>query len=153
MCGLSVLPTFGMFGLSGNPNWRGRLTTVVLLVLTSLDQLLLLLKILFIFFTKQSNLMRRSTVLVLLPQIVFSGFGIIGSWKLSMLTMMVTAINFILPSFSPFECETEFTEYSKETEKSFFIYQITQNRITINWILTNLSEHKQLLTKGQKAEK
>ncbi len=30
-----------------------------------------------------------------------------------------------------FECETECTEYLKETEESFFIYWITQNWIMI----------------------
>ncbi len=28
----------------------------------------------------------------------------------------------------PFECETEYAKNSKETEKSFFIYRITQNK-------------------------
>ncbi len=57
---------------TGNPYWSGRLSTVDLLVLTSLDQLILLLKILFIFFfTKQATLMRRSTVLSLPFQLVF----------------------------------------------------------------------------------
>ncbi len=54
--------------------WRsgqGRLSTVDLLVLTSLHQLLLMLKILFTFFTKQPTLIRRSTVLSLPPQLVF----------------------------------------------------------------------------------
>ncbi len=49
--------------LPGKPYWRGRISTIDLLVLTSLDQLLLILKILFIFFTKQASSMRRSTVL------------------------------------------------------------------------------------------
>jgi hypothetical protein len=41
------------------------LSTVDLLVLTGLDQLLFILKIFFTFFTKQATLMRRSTVLEL----------------------------------------------------------------------------------------
>jgi hypothetical protein len=54
--------------------WGGRLSTFDLLVLTSLDQLIFKLKILFfLFFTKQATLMRRSTVLSLPPHLVFPG--------------------------------------------------------------------------------
>ena len=60
----------------GKSNWRGRLSTVDLLVLTSLDQLLLTLKVLFTFFTKQPTIMRRSTVLKLPPQLVFPASSI-----------------------------------------------------------------------------
>jgi uncharacterized protein YjbI with pentapeptide repeats len=42
---------------------KGRLSTVDLLVLTSLDRLPLILQTFFIFFTKEATLMRRSTVL------------------------------------------------------------------------------------------
>jgi len=52
---------------------RGKLSTVDLLVLTSLVQLLFILKIFFTFFTKQVTLMRRSTVQSLPPQLVFPG--------------------------------------------------------------------------------
>jgi hypothetical protein len=52
-----------------NPNRRGRVSTVDLLVLTSSDQLLLILKMYFSFFTKQPILIRRSTVLNLPDQI------------------------------------------------------------------------------------
>ncbi len=45
--------------------WRGRLSTLDLLVLTSLDQIVYILEILFSFFIKQATLMRRSTVLSL----------------------------------------------------------------------------------------
>jgi hypothetical protein len=55
---------------------RGRLSTVDLLVLTSLDQLIFKLKILFAFVTKQATLMRRSTVLSLPLQIVFPAPGL-----------------------------------------------------------------------------
>ncbi len=55
----------------GKSYWRGRLSTVDLLELTSLHQLLFILKIVFTLFTKQGTLMRRSTVLSLLPQLVF----------------------------------------------------------------------------------
>jgi hypothetical protein len=48
----------------------GRLRTVDLLVLTSLDQLIFILKMLFFFFTKQATT-KRSTVLSLPPQLVF----------------------------------------------------------------------------------
>ncbi len=41
---------------------KGKDSTIDLLVLTSLEQLLFILKILFIFFTKQAMLMRRLTV-------------------------------------------------------------------------------------------
>jgi len=51
----------------------GRLSTVDLLALTSLDQLISILKILFTFVAKQATLMRRSTVLSLPLQLVFPG--------------------------------------------------------------------------------
>jgi hypothetical protein len=60
---------------AGNPYWRGGLSTVDLLVLTSLDQLLFLLKILFTLFTKQATLMRRSTVPSLPFQLGFPGLS------------------------------------------------------------------------------
>ena len=56
---------------TGKPKRRGRPSTVDLLVLTSFYQVLIILKILFSFFTKQDNLMRRLTVLSLPPQLVF----------------------------------------------------------------------------------
>jgi hypothetical protein len=46
----------------GKPYRRGKLSTVDLLVLPSLDQLLLIVQTLFTFFTKQATLMRRLTV-------------------------------------------------------------------------------------------
>jgi hypothetical protein len=46
---------------------KGRLNTGDLLVLASLDQFILKLKILVSFFTKQATLTKRSTVLILLP--------------------------------------------------------------------------------------
>jgi hypothetical protein len=48
-----------------------RLSTVDLIVLTSLGQLLLKMQALFSFFTKQATLTRRSTVLSLPVQLVF----------------------------------------------------------------------------------
>ncbi len=60
---------------AGKSHWRGRLSTVDLLVLTSSNQLLLILKLLFTFFTKDATLMRRSTVLSLNPQLIFPGQG------------------------------------------------------------------------------
>ncbi len=56
---------------AGNPYWRGRISTVDLLVLTSSDQLLLMLKL--YIFTKWHNLMRRSTVLNISFQLGFPG--------------------------------------------------------------------------------
>jgi hypothetical protein len=58
---------------SVNPYWRGRLGTVDLLVLTSLDHLVILLKILITFYTKQATIMRRSTALSLPYQLVVPG--------------------------------------------------------------------------------
>jgi hypothetical protein len=57
----------------GNPYWRGRLSTVDLLVLTSLNNMVLIMKILFTFVTKQAILERRSTVLSLPLQLGFPG--------------------------------------------------------------------------------
>ncbi len=48
--------------LSGNPYWWGRLSTVDLLVLSCLDQLIFSLKIVLTFVTKQASLMRWSAV-------------------------------------------------------------------------------------------
>jgi hypothetical protein len=47
---------------------------VGLLSLTSLDKLLFKFKILFTLFTNLANLMRRSTVLSLAPQLVYDSF-------------------------------------------------------------------------------
>ncbi len=56
-----VLPkvTKASIDKSGNPYWRGSISTVVLLVLSSLEQLFLMLKLYFYFLTKQPILMRR----------------------------------------------------------------------------------------------
>jgi hypothetical protein len=48
--------------MAGNPFCRGRLSTVDLLVLTSLDQVVFKLITLITFVTKQATLMRRSNV-------------------------------------------------------------------------------------------
>ncbi len=53
----------------GNPYWRDRLSTDDLLVLTNLDELLLIMQTLFTFY----NSMRRSTELSLPLQLVFPG--------------------------------------------------------------------------------
>jgi hypothetical protein len=71
-----TLTTLGYYGaaLSNKPvnsYWRGRISTVDLLVLSNLDQLHLKMLILFTCFTKQVILMRRSTVLSLPLQLVF----------------------------------------------------------------------------------
>jgi hypothetical protein len=57
------------------PYRRRRISTAHLLVLTGLDQLLLILKILSTYFAKQATLMRRSTVLSLPPQLAFPGLS------------------------------------------------------------------------------
>ncbi len=56
---------------TGKPYWRGRINTANLLILTSLDQLLFLMTILFTYVTKQAALLRSSTVLSLPVQLVF----------------------------------------------------------------------------------
>jgi hypothetical protein len=66
-----------MNGETGKSYWGGRLSTVDLLVLTSLCQLVFILKILFSFFTKQATLMRSSTVLSLPLSLVFLGWEIL----------------------------------------------------------------------------
>jgi hypothetical protein len=38
-----------------------------------------------------------------------------------------------------FECETKYTEYFKETDKTFVIYRITHNQNAINQIFLNLN--------------
>jgi hypothetical protein len=53
-----------------------RLSAVDLLVLTSLDQLLFIMKILFKCFTKQATVLRRSTVLSLPLKLVFPGLSL-----------------------------------------------------------------------------
>jgi hypothetical protein len=57
----------------GNPYWRGRLSTVDLLALTSLDQLLFIMQTLCTFLQNKATLMRRSTVPSLPLQLVFLG--------------------------------------------------------------------------------
>jgi hypothetical protein len=56
---------------SGHPYWRGRLCTVDLRALFSLDKLIVILKILFILVAKQATLMRSSSALGLPLQLVF----------------------------------------------------------------------------------
>jgi hypothetical protein len=55
----------------GKYYWRGSLSTVDLLVQTSLDQVLSILKILFSYITKEATLVRKSIVLSLPFQLVF----------------------------------------------------------------------------------
>jgi hypothetical protein len=61
----------------GNPHWKGRLSTVDLLLPTSVVQLLLKQQTLFTCFIKQATLMRRSTVLSLPLQFVFPGLSFV----------------------------------------------------------------------------
>ncbi len=65
--------------IPGMSYWKGRLSTVDLLVSTCLNQLLFTLKILFSLFKKQANLIWRSIVLSLPPQLVFPGYSF---WQL-----------------------------------------------------------------------
>jgi hypothetical protein len=53
------------------PLLKGRLCTVDLLVTTSFDQLLLIMKTIFTFLPKQATVMRRSTLLILSHQLGF----------------------------------------------------------------------------------
>jgi hypothetical protein len=69
-------PLRPMFASSLTEGEARRHSTVDLPVLTSLDQFIFILITLFIFFTKQTTLMRRSTVLSLPLQLVFPDMGI-----------------------------------------------------------------------------
>jgi hypothetical protein len=71
---VNILNSDSSKDFAGKPYRGQRFSTVDLLVLTSLDQLLFMLEILFAFVTKQAILIRRSTVLSLLVQLVFPGF-------------------------------------------------------------------------------
>ena len=64
----------------GTLKGRGRLSTVALFVITSLDQLLVILKTLFTFFPKQATLMRRSTVQSLPLQLGFPAFCLVSPY-------------------------------------------------------------------------
>ncbi len=55
--------------MTGNSYKRGRLSTVDLLVLTSVDQLVFILNTIFNFVTKQAILTRRSSVLFLAHEV------------------------------------------------------------------------------------
>jgi hypothetical protein len=67
---------------AGKSYRRGKFSTVDLLVETSLDQLYI--EMSFTFFTKYATLMRRSTVLILSPQLVFpvQAFHLAGNQSL-----------------------------------------------------------------------
>jgi hypothetical protein len=66
-----VMHNVVIFIVQGSLADWGRISTVDLLVLTSLDQLIFILKILFSFLQNKLILTRRSTVLSLPPQLVF----------------------------------------------------------------------------------
>ncbi len=72
------------------------LSTVDLLVLTSLDQLILILKIVFTVVTKQAVLMRRSAVLILPLQLVFPGYTmekfVLSQWVLRMQNIFFSSL-------------------------------------------------------------
>ncbi len=90
---------------AGNPNWRGWPSTVDLLVLTSLYQLVFILKILFTFVTKQTSLMRRSTVLSFPLQLGFSGLWVHAylsvTMTLSIMTFSITALSRTVKNLTP----------------------------------------------------
>jgi len=73
---LNIATPSAQTSLAGNPYWRGRLGTIDLLVLTSLHQLIFIMKILFTLNTKRAILIRRSTVLSLSLQLVFPVTGL-----------------------------------------------------------------------------
>ena len=61
--------------IPGKPYWRGRLSTVDLLILTSLDQLIFILKVFIGILKKQVTLMRRSNVQSHPFQLMFPGYS------------------------------------------------------------------------------
>jgi hypothetical protein len=75
--GSFTLATFVIlsWGITGKPCSRERLSTTDILVLTSLDQLIFKLKILFTFIAKQGTLMWKLTVLRLPRLAVFPGLN------------------------------------------------------------------------------
>ncbi len=97
--------------LAGKSYRRGKLSTVDLLVLTSLGQLVFILKLLFSFVTKYAALMRRSTVLSLPLQLVFLGFKMHlipapTSWRVSKCKVglsVIGGLEYIVTSLSHFE--------------------------------------------------
>ncbi len=69
-----ALPKVAKANKATEPFLKGnRLSTILLLVLISLNQLLIILQTSFTFFTKQAILTRRSSVLSLPLQLVFPG--------------------------------------------------------------------------------
>ncbi len=66
-----VFPGRSIKALSRKSHWRGRLSTVELLVLTNLDHLLFMLKKLFTFFYKTSSLIKEVNGTLKLPPSVF----------------------------------------------------------------------------------
>jgi hypothetical protein len=69
MAQILKVPSKACIPNSGKSYKRGRSSTFDLRVLTSSDQLIFIVKILFTYFTKQATLMRRSTVLSLNPRL------------------------------------------------------------------------------------
>ncbi len=63
-----------------------------LLVISSLDQLLFMLKIFVVLFTKQATLMRWSAVLVLPPQIVFPDIRVVFNYLVVSLHALTTRV-------------------------------------------------------------
>ncbi len=65
-------------------------------VLTSLDLLLLILKLLFTFFTKQATLMRRSTVLSLPLKLKIPGLDLEGEVSVLLTYFVLTCMDHLL---------------------------------------------------------
>jgi hypothetical protein len=58
----------------------------------------------------------------------------------------------MLPWNLKFKCEFEYTEYSRGSKYTFVIYQTSQIEILVNWIVSNMTEYKQIFAKGWKTE-
>ncbi len=107
--------------------WRGRLSTVDLLLLTSLDKLLFTLKILFTLFKKQAILIRRSTVLSLPPpQLVFPDETQI---KTESLISVVTEVLILLLSSTTLLYKAPFTRPISHCDLAYSEYP--KNRIVV----------------------
>ncbi len=64
--------------------------------------------------------------------------------------VLVTAIYFILPSVLTFECESKYTEYSKETNKRFLFIKQPSNKIMMDKCFQIWPNINKYLQKGEK---
>ncbi len=107
-----------------NPYWRVRVRTIDLLVLISLDQLIILLKILFTFLHK-ATLMRRSTVLSLPILLVFPDL-----WTHASFYTLVTIVKIVTNSLMLFQlCNFD------------LIYVVNSGNTTVKNLFTCLWQH------------